>query len=102
MMGRLERQRIRRKVRREHGLCHDCLAPAFPGKSRCSKHLLDNYRNTVAYSRRKPWIRAENEKIRRQRLKINGKCIRCAVVLDADMDGGHFKCLNCREELDAI
>ena len=81
------RSLVLRLKHREQGLCWDCASEATHG-CRCEYHwrkykALDRKHARVVYERR----------------KVNGLCVRCGVNLNGDMDGGHFECLNCREEI---
>lgn len=94
-----ERHARFRKKRMAVGGCVDCSEPAMPGRTRCKKHLLNNYRRVKRYSLKNPELRAYKQRRLRELYKLDGKCTRCAVELDMYVDAGYTKCLNCREEL---
>lgn len=74
-----------RRLHRELGLCKDCSEPV--GRTRLCKKHRELYRlRDLA-----------RDKERRKILADEGKCTRCHVPLDAEMDEGYVTCLTCRQ-----
>jgi len=89
-------QRYRNR-QRERGLCLFCCNPAAPGRVRCKYHLARDYVSTRNYRRNHPGHIVNRNKRIRERFLVEGRCLKCSLLLNADMDAGFVTCLNCRE-----
>jgi hypothetical protein len=75
-----------RPKKRTLGICYDCDRPALPGEARCVIHAFTCRKATATY---------------RKKMMKMGRCRACWAPLqlgEDQMDQGHTKCLNCREE----
>lgn len=93
------RQRHKRKIWRERGLCVECGKPAVENRSRCGRHLHADLRGLYRYRLRHPGKVAEMCAALYRRMVDEGRCPSCRSPLDEDMDVGKITCLNCREGL---
>lgn len=77
-----EQQRICREKRRIKKQCQYCSSPAQYHNRNCEKHRE---------------VRKKLDRRKRQNREAQGKCVRCAQLLDIDADVGRLNCINCRE-----
>jgi hypothetical protein len=89
-------QRYREK-HRAAGLCLFCSIPIEPGRTRCKYHLAKDYVSTRIYRHNHPDHIHERNKRVRERYRYEGRCQKCGLRLNPDMDAEFVTCLNCRE-----
>jgi len=83
--------KVYKDLHKSLGLCINCSEKALPNNVCCIKHKITHNSFMVGYMR-------DLKKKRKQK----GLCTDCGIFLDSDIDNGHVKCQNCREELYSI
>ncbi len=87
------RQRILRAERVAKGLCLDCGRMTNKGATRCPKHLLQHNQEGVRNYDKRRVKRQTQMKAKWVRLKREGRCVQCGVVLNEEES---VTCVSCK------
>ncbi|GAH18212.1 unnamed protein product [marine sediment metagenome] len=88
------------ELRKRGGLCVECGNSAYPGYTKCQKHILIANKRSKIYYAKNIQKRIKYAKRVYELRKRNGLCVRCGRGLDEySINGGLVTCQNCREGL---
>ena len=81
---------------KEKGLCTYCSNPVKPGFLNCEKHYQSHYEASTKWNRNNKEYKRQMARLIKQKLKRDGRCLKCGKPLEKEIDAEFVTCLNCR------
>jgi hypothetical protein len=80
------------------GLCVECgKKPPHEGRTMCGMCLHKRVKYNKTYEQTHVEQRRISEKIKKEKYRSKGMCLKCSGKLHIDADAGCVTCINCRE-----